>query len=667
MGNTLAARLVALTQQRNFPAVVAAWQQASASERSQEISARMAAAAYAQLGELAVANSILTTVFTVATTLPEAPTWALGARISYDSNRFAESVARWEHAVSLNRDNVAWWRWFADACIKASVPERALLQADIHRARVNQDAELAITLTTLLVAAKRTDDALLEFERVLAKWPNHPDAGPAFAEFVVREYPSEAFDLLRRVQWRPEPRVLSAATVRAALLLPAFYETVEIADLWWCRLLAEIRELTVLAKESALVGQARGNCLATTPFFAAYFERDVTEIQFAWGDFVEALCAPLRAPYADLAPLTRAVKTIGVISNRFNDSSAGRFFNPWLRELKADGFDVRLYCIGVGDAVTDALSKEFVMHRLATDAIEHWQPLADRIHADRNDVLLYPEPQGSQLIELIAGMRLAPVQCAAFGNPLTTGLVTMDYMFVPDAAEVPDPKGYYRERVVRLDGLGTFVAPSSSVGTFSRASFGFTPDERIYMVSQQLQKWSPRFMDALIKILRQDERGRLVYFVQNSTLSSRAFELLLRRKFIRAGLEYAARVTVVGNLAREDYLAIHRAADVALDTFGFSGGSTTLDALSVGLAVVTLEGSFLRGRQSAATVRQFGQIESIASNSEEFLALAQSVRRSNGAISAEPRAFTAKQAAVAGDGGVYPSISAFLRRLTMTK
>ncbi len=629
METSLTARLVALTQQRDFPAVVAAWQRADAKERSQEVAARMAATAYAQLGELVAANAILSTFLAASTVhAAEGATWALAARISFDLNRFAESVSRWEHAVSLNRESVSWWRWFADACIKASVPERALQLAGIHRARINQDADLAITLVTLLVAAARCDEALIEFERVLVKWPNHQDAGPAFAEFVIREYPVDALELLERVQWRPEQRVLSAAEVRAAVLLPAFYETTEMADRWWDRLLAEIRHLTLLARESTLVGLARGNCIATTPFFAAYFERDVTEIQCAWGDFVEAVCAPLREPYSELALMTGSVKTIGVISNRFNDSSAGRFFNPWLHQLKSDGFDVRLYAIGKGDEVTDSLSREFATVRIATDEIERWQTLADRVHADRNDVLLYPEPQGSQLIELIAGLRLAPVQCAAFGNPLTTGLVTMDYMFVPDAAEVPDSATHYRERVVRLEGLGTTVAPSATVGAYSRESFGFSATERIYLVSQQLQKWSPRFMDALIELLRQDARGRLVYFVQNSVLSSRAFELLLRRKFLQKGLEYARRVTVVGNLARADYLAIHRAADVGLDTFGFSGGSTTLDALSVGLPVVTLEGLFLRGRQCAAIMRELGQSHNVVQSVGEFVELAQTVVRS---------------------------------------
>ena len=663
MDSSLSARLVALTQQRDFPGVVATWQRANLSEQSQEVAARMAATAYAQLGELFAANTILSTLLAASNYHAlEAPTWALAARISFDLNRFAESVSRWEHAVSLNKESVIWWRWFADACIRASVPDRALQLAGIHRARVNQDADLAITLVTLLVAASRCDEALLEFERVLAKWPHHREAGPAFAEFVIREYPAEALELLERVRWRPERRVLSAAEVRAAVLLPAFYESSEMADRWWERLLVEIRHLTVLARESTLTGFARGNCVATTPFFAAYFERDVTEIQCAWGDFVEAVCAPLREPYSELARITTGVKTIGVISNRFNDSSAGRFFNPWLHQLKSDGFDVRLYAIGAWDAVTEALAREFATFRIATDEIEQWQTLAARAHADRNDVLLYPEPQGSQLIEMIAGLRLAPIQCAAFGNPLTTGLATMDYMFVPDAAETADPAPHYRERVVRLEALGTTVAPSTAVGAYSRASFGFSTAERIYLVSQQLQKWSPRFMDALIDLLQQDERGRLVYFVQNSVLSSRAFELLLRRKFIESGVEYACRVTVVGNLAREDYLAIHRASDVGLDTFGFSGGSTTLDALSVGLPIVTLEGPFLRGRQSAAIMRRFDQSDHVAQSVEQFLHLAQTVSRtSTSACSRQERATESQPPSA--NSSVFLSVGKFLRTL----
>jgi len=194
-----------------------------------------------------------------------------------------------------------------------------------------------------------------------------------------------------------------------------------------------------------------------------------------------------------------------------------------------------------------------------------------------------------------------------------------------------------------------------TVGAYSRASFGFLADERIYLVSQQLQKWSPRFTDALIELLRQDQRGRLVYFVQNSVLSSRAFELLLRRKFLRNGLEYARRVTVVGNLAREDYLAIHRSADVGLDTFGFSGGSTTLDALSVGLPVVTLEGAFLRGRQSAAIMRELGTGDNVAQSVAQFVALAQSVGRSMPVVRS-----ASSHDAVVGTIGSHVALPAFL-------
>lgn len=661
---TLSDQLAALAQKRDFPAVVAAWQGASGRDKSQEVAARMAAAAYAQLGNLEAANSILSDVLTTSTAATaEAATWALGGRVSFDLSRFAESVGRWEQAVAMNRANVAWWRWFADASLKAAVPERALRLASIHRVLMNQDAELAVTLVTLLVAAGRCDEALIEFERVLARWPHHSDAGPAFAEFVMREYPIEALELLDRVGWRPEPRVLSAAEVRAAVLLPAFYETTASADSWHARLLSELRALTVLATGSALTGLARGNCLASTPFFAAYLERDVTDIQCAWGDFVEALCAPLRNAYPQRTTPLGKVKTVGIVSNRLTDSSAGRFFNPWLQQLKDDGFDVRLYSIANWDDTTERLSKEFLTYRVASDQIEHWQALANRIYEDQNDVLLYPEPQGSQLIQLIAGLGLAPIQCAAFGNPLTTGLVSMNYFFVPDAAEVANPAAHYREQVVRLAGLGTTVAPSASIGSFSRESFGFQKTERIYLVSQQLQKWTPAFIDALIQILRTDASGRLVYFVQNSVLSSRAFELLLRRKFLQQGVDYGRRVTVIGNLAREDYLAIHRAADVGLDTFGFSGGSSTLDALAVGLPVVTLDGHFLRGRQSAAMVRRASRGDLVASSVEEFVRSALTAVRPT--VAAVTTAVIVENQQHAGEMlPIYSSVSAFLRTLT---
>jgi predicted O-linked N-acetylglucosamine transferase (SPINDLY family) len=64
-----------------------------------------------------------------------------------------------------------------------------------------------------------------------------------------------------------------------------------------------------------------------------------------------------------------------------------------------------------------------------------------------------------------------------------------------------------------------------------------------------------------------------------------------------------------------------------LDTMHWSGGNTSLDALSSGLPIVTLEGRFMRGRQSAAMLRTVGVEELIARDAQQYVDIALRVAR----------------------------------------
>ena len=639
---SLTDQLVALLRARQLDRVLSVWQAAPAGQREVESAKRTVAAAFAQGGDLASSYKLLAELATRPQVEPTS--LLLAGRVAFDLGEFVASVDHFERLAYLDRNNVDVWRRLADAALRAKQPERALRGAEVHALMFTHDAELAIRHASLLALAGRADEALIAFERILARWPKHTLAGPAFAEFVMREFPLEAEDLLDRTPWMPDDRILSAALVRALLWLPAWYASVESAQRWRERLLANLRLLKQLAESSLLAGDARALCLATTPFFAAYHDADVTEIQFAWGDFVEALVAPLRAEQGLSEPSVRKIRTIGVVSNRLTDSSAGRFFNPWLAALQKAGYELRLYAIGSVDHVTDDLARSFPTYRFPSDDVVAWRPLANQLQVDANDVLIYPEPQGSQLIQLIAGIRFAPVQCAAFGNPLTTGLRSMDYFFVPDGAEIQGAAGHYREQVVRLKGLAVTPPPVPAPADRGRTAFGLSPSDHVVLVSQQLQKWTPHFVDAALKILSADPAAILVYFSVASGVSTRAFEAYLRARFLAAGLNFGFRARAIGMLDRSDYLALHKCADVGLDTFGFSGGSSTLDAVAMGLPVVSVDGHSLRGRQSAAILYASGQAANVVDSTEAFVSRALAILlRPPSEPSAAPRHATDNQ------------------------
>jgi protein O-GlcNAc transferase len=629
-------RLLASLRAKRFQAVVdEAFAAAPEIARDPRI-AHITAASLAQLGRLHDARAVLSTHASDAAAEP--PILLLASQIESD---LGDHLAAFNSLLRLNeRDplNAAWWLKFAGAAIAARRPEAALRTADVHALLRAQNAEHALAYATLLVHAHRHDDALIEFERLLAFAPQHTLARSMYAEFVLKEFPRESHELLVANGVLQFGDTLSSATVRAMLSVPALYRSDEDAARWRANFMAAARELTERACLDTFDESARWTSLDLTPYFVAFHDADVTALQLAWGDFVESLIAPLRRGLAGANAPRRSVRRIGIVSNRLTDSSAGRFFNDWIALLRDAGFHINLYALGSKDAITDQLAAQYQLAHIATDDVSQLKTLGALISRDENDALLFPEPQGSPLTVAIAALKLAPIQCAAFGNPLTTGLPFMDYFFVPDAAEVECPAPFYRETVVRLAGVGASITRAGPPPDVSREQLSFLPHEKIYLVNQQLQKWTPSFVAAVLSILKSDRLGKLVYFDPGHPVSSRAFQRELRQRFTETGLDYAQRTQRIPMVDRSVFLAVNAAADVVLDTFGYAGGATTVDSLSVGVPLISLEGKWLRGRQSAGILRSLGLERFIVQSEAAFVEAALSIDVARGKLLREDSA-----------------------------
>ena len=75
-------------------------------------------------------------------------------------------------------------------------------------------------------------------------------------------------------------------------------------------------------------------------------------------------------------------------------------------------------------------------------------------------------------------------------------------------------------------------------------------------------------------------------------------------------------------LKREAFYALMRKADIYLDTIGFSGFNTAMQAIECGLPVVTLDGRFMRGRLASGILKRMGVTELVARSEDEYVDLA---------------------------------------------
>ena len=300
-----------------------------------------------------------------------------------------------------------------------------------------------------------------------------------------------------------------------------------------------------------------------------------------------------------------------------------------MTRLDRDRFEIHAFHFGAEvDDITETI-------RRAVDRFEHvaQRPhrIAERIRAARLDVLVYPELGMDGRDVTLSTLRLAPVQCAAWGHPVTTGSSAIDYFLSCELMEPADAREHYRERLMLLPGLGTSYR-KPDVRAASRDEFGLRGDRRLYACPQSLFKIHPDNDAVFVALLEADRQGQLVFCAEPGQPVTIDFHARLERALARAAID-PARICWQPMRREPDFRAMLSVCDVMVDTLHWSGGNTSLDALAAGLPIVTVPGRFLRGRQSAAMLEILGLPELVAHDIDSLVATAMRVATERDAIS----------------------------------
>jgi len=126
----------------------------------------------------------------------------------------------------------------------------------------------------------------------------------------------------------------------------------------------------------------------------------------------------------------------------------------------------------------------------------------------------------------------------------------------------------------------------------------------------------------IAKGLHEEEAGRLVFFRGRSESVDRLLEQRLRRAFDRERVDFDARVCIIDALDRPRFFGLMQQSALMLDTLGFSGFNTVLQAAECGLPVLAYEGNFMRGRLGSGIMRRMGLPELVVSTDDAFIQMA---------------------------------------------
>lgn len=347
---------------------------------------------------------------------------------------------------------------------------------------------------------------------------------------------------------------------------------------------------------------------SATPEYMGTLHR---EYQQRYGSLVK----PRRQHANDRDP-ERKLK-IGYVSADFFNHAVSYFIEPILRRNDPEQFEIHCF--------SNVVTEDFITERLR--AIGH--PWHDIQQLSNQRVAQLVEELGIDILIDLSGHtasnrlgvfmhKPAPIQATMIGYVDTTGLDTVDY-FIADRIVVDESmEPFFSERIWRLPrtaGVYRPADPAPDVAPAPCLRNGYVT----FGCYNRFNKINAEVIALWARILHAVPDSRLV--LENAAYRAGPVRELVEADFRAAGVD-PERITLRVGGATLDYLRAHGGMDIALDPFPYSGGTTSLDALWMGVPLVALTGRRLVNRLGLWALSHLGHPEWVAQTPDEYVAIA---------------------------------------------
>lgn len=487
-----------------------------------------------------------------------------------------------------------------------------LAEGDIDAAAISAEAALY---------SGRVDEAEALALKVLQVYPRHPrarmvQAGLAALEFRLDEEIPQLSELIEELSHK------IGILGKEDPMYIVYHQMLKRARGWLADALYLAGQPTGAARELLMYSEITEHPEEAAELYSKYlFMRNYRPLGNKEGRDAAQVYADMLhvTPYTheNVNRMTHRKIRIGYISPDFRQHSVSYFLPPLLRYFNDDQFIVFCYALGRTDAITQKLRTR----RTTWRDLRAYPPqaAAQRIVADKIDILVDLSGHSQDNALPIMAYRPAPVQISGIGYTNTTGLRTVDY-FLSDEVCVPSgdilAASGFTEKILRLPHSHFCYAPEE-IRTMPIDGRDAPVRTNHYVTFGSFNNFA-KVTDEILLLWR-------------SILETvRDARLVIKGKIcsIDSGIEIVKqRLSVVGcDLSRiefrpysPDYLEQYRDIDIALDTAPYNGGLTTCEALYMGVPVISLRGRTHGARFGASILTNAGVRELVVENGLNYV------------------------------------------------
>ncbi len=335
-------------------------------------------------------------------------------------------------------------------------------------------------------------------------------------------------------------------------------------------------------------------------------------------DLHRRLCAPIEAAmvqktdFTNSLSLSRRLRIGYVTGDLHRQHPVNIFMLPVLKHFDHAHFEICVYHTG-------SMHDEYT--RQAKDCADRWleaaglddAALQQAIIADEVDILIDLAGHTSSHRLGVFALRAAPVQATFLGYPHSTGLSTIDWL-IGDAVVSPlENADLFSEGLALLpDSVFCWAAIEQYPLPQSRP----TEAAVVFGSFNNAMKLSPKTIALWAKVLQAVPDAKLL--LKAPSLRDQSVQARFQNLFAAQGIE-RERLIFRGPSELKEMMLEYGDVDIALDPMPYNGGTTTLQALWMGVPVVTLVGGNYVGRMGVSFMNTLGHPDWVATDEAEYV------------------------------------------------
>ncbi|CAH1043225.1 glycosyltransferase [Halomonas sp. TD01] len=349
-------------------------------------------------------------------------------------------------------------------------------------------------------------------------------------------------------------------------------------------------------------------------FFSKHYDPSVTQeeiIDFAKGWDERFSLFKLSSP-ENVKKLDKSLK-VGLISSGFRTHPVGQMITAALERSRSD---INFYAYSTSD-INDQFTKKISNVCKQWRQVRHLsqKAIAEQIRNDEIDILIDLSGHGDGSCLQAISMRPAPLCIKWVGGLVNTmGLESIDYL-LSDSIETPEGvDDQYTEKLIRLP--DDYICYSPCEYAPNTTSLPALKNRYITLgCLNNAAKISAQLLGEWAILMHQLPKSRLL--LRGPLYESQDYCQRIWNEMAQHGIEQE-RILLEGPINHKDFIGTYQRIDIALDTWPYSGGLTTCEALLMGVPVVTLPGPTFAGRHSATHLINAGLQELVANSWGEY-------------------------------------------------